>query len=319
MDTARRSSRAARTSQPLQSTSQHSSASSNSSGRADRATRSHIKADSPRNPTPSASLSSDPDDAIRAAVEESMQTRRKRARAEEQIKPSKEQPVQAEVTNGADEVGEDDEAVRCICGLDDYPGPPQVAEEDSKAGIREGIEEPIITPADVTEDLAGFYLQCDMCKVWQHGGCVGIMNEEQSPDEYFCEQCRNDLHKIFTASNGYAWFQLLELLYCLAIGFPRLSAPNAIAWRRRSLTRLAGCLQAQNIWNTSIFQIQHKNRLLTRWNAGNAIRIIYPSTKHCRGPLREQHLSRRMARGPPEAAKVAGLPPVFRVQKDGRR
>jgi hypothetical protein len=28
------------------------------------------------------------------------------------------------------------------------------------------------------------------------------MTEESSPDEYFCEQCRQDLHKLWTASNG---------------------------------------------------------------------------------------------------------------------
>lgn len=115
----------------------------------------------------------------------------------------KAQAVQVETTNGTEEVGEDDEAVRCICGFDEYPGPPQLGDEDNKHGIREGIEEPIITVADVTEDLAGFFLQCDVCKVWQHGGCVGIMNEDTSPEEYFCEECRKDLHRIFTAPNGY--------------------------------------------------------------------------------------------------------------------
>jgi hypothetical protein len=29
------------------------------------------------------------------------------------------------------------------------------------------------------------------------------MTEESSPDEYFCEKCRKDLHKIHVASNGY--------------------------------------------------------------------------------------------------------------------
>lgn len=114
----------------------------------------------------------------------------------------KAQPAEPKAANGADEAGEDDEAVRCICGFDEYPGPPQAADEDNKTGVKEGIEEPIITSADVTEDLAGFFLQCDVCKVWQHGGCVGIMNEDTSPDEYFCEECRKDLHKIYTASNG---------------------------------------------------------------------------------------------------------------------
>ncbi|KAH6718475.1 hypothetical protein BKA61DRAFT_653825 [Leptodontidium sp. MPI-SDFR-AT-0119] len=217
MDTARRSSRAARASQPLQSTSQHSSTSSNSSGRAERATRSHNKAESPRKSTPSGSLSSEPlDDNVRNAVEDSIQTRRKRGRGEEQTKSTKAQPIQPEVTNGVEEVGEDDEAVRCICGFEEYPGPPQIGDEDSKTGIKEGIEEPIITSADVTEDLAGFFLQCDMCKVWQHGGCVGIMNEDTSPDEYFCEECRKDLHKIFTASNGQRYSHYLPLYQTLS-------------------------------------------------------------------------------------------------------
>lgn len=202
MDTSRRSSRAARASQPLQS-SHHSSASSNSSGRADRATRSHQKTESPRKSTPTGSLSSEPveDTITTATVEDTIQTRRKRGRADEREKSAKLQALQVETTNGVEEVGEDDEAVRCICGFDEYPGPPQL-DEDNKDGIREGIEEPIITVADVTEDLIGFFLQCDKCKVWQHGGCVGIMNEEQSPEEYFCEQCHPDLHRLFTAPNG---------------------------------------------------------------------------------------------------------------------
>jgi len=129
--------------------------------------------------------------------------------------------VQAEKINGAEDgvedPGEDDEAVRCICGFDEYPGPPALNDDDNKHGVREGIEEPIITVADVTEDLAGFFLQCDVCKVWQHGGCVGIMNEEQSPDEYFCEECRKDLHKVFTAPNGYVLSSIFKNLISLPI------------------------------------------------------------------------------------------------------
>jgi hypothetical protein len=70
----------------------------------------------------------------------------------------------------------------------------------------------MITVADVTEELSGFFVQCDICKVWQHGVCVGIMGEDTSPDEYFCEDCRKDLHRIFTAPNGYVNSDYLE--YC---------------------------------------------------------------------------------------------------------
>lgn len=133
-------------------------------------------------------------------VEETLQTRRrKRGQGTDQEKPPKEESI--EMTNGDDEIVEDDEAVRCICGNDEYPGPPPL-EDESRKGVKDSSEVEFITEADYTEDLAGFFLQCDMCKVWQHGGCVGIKNEDTSPEEYFCELCRKDLHKIFTATNG---------------------------------------------------------------------------------------------------------------------
>ncbi|EPE36949.1 FYVE/PHD zinc finger [Glarea lozoyensis ATCC 20868] len=217
MDTARRSSRAARSSQPAPSNSHHSSASSNSSGRAERATRSHQKTESPRKSTPTGSLSSEPlEEAVATPVEDAIQTRRKRGRAEDKDKPTKAQAIEIETTNGNDEGAEDDEAVRCICGFDEYPGPPQLGDEDSKNGIKDGIEEPIISVADITEDGAGFFLQCDVCKVWQHGYCVGIMNEDMSPEEYFCEECRKDLHRIFAAPNGQRYSHYLPLYQSLS-------------------------------------------------------------------------------------------------------
>ncbi|KAM3087976.1 Histone deacetylase complex subunit [Clarireedia jacksonii] len=209
MDTTRRSSRAARGNQTSQSNSHHSSASSNTSSRAERSTRSNNKAESPRKSTPSASLSSDsPDDAT--TTEDSSSARRKRGRADDREKASKTQSVEEDVITGADEGGDDDEAVRCICGYEEYPGPPQLREDDHKHNTKDDIEESIITAADVTEDLAGFFLQCDVCKVWQHGGCVGIMNEDTSPDEYFCEQCRKDLHRIRTAQNGWVFLRIYK-------------------------------------------------------------------------------------------------------------
>lgn len=105
------------------------------------------------------------------------------------------------MTNGEDDLQDEDEAVRCICGFDDYPGPPPL-DEDSKHGIKDTIDLDPIYTTDLNDDTAGFFVQCDVCKVWQHGACVGIMTEESSPDEYFCEQCRKDFHKISTASNG---------------------------------------------------------------------------------------------------------------------
>ncbi|OBT57626.1 hypothetical protein VE04_05033, partial [Pseudogymnoascus sp. 24MN13] len=170
------------------SNSHHSSASSNSSSRGERNTRTSAKAESPRKLTSNESLSSEPlDDRVASSIEESLSTRRrKRGQTDEQDKELKDK--RSDMPNGISEpVGEDDEARR-------DPGPPQISDEDKK-GIKEVVEPDLITPEDYTEDLAGFFLQCDMCKVWQHGGCVGIKNEDMSPDEYFCELCRSDLHK----------------------------------------------------------------------------------------------------------------------------
>jgi gas vesicle protein len=54
----------------------------------------------------------------------------------------------------------------------------------------------------MSDDIGSMFIQCDSCKVWQHGGCVGIMDEAMSPDEYFCEECRKDLHRIKSETNG---------------------------------------------------------------------------------------------------------------------
>ncbi|KAI9634962.1 uncharacterized protein MKK02DRAFT_37837 [Dioszegia hungarica] len=44
------------------------------------------------------------------------------------------------------------------------------------------------------EDGDPLMVACDKCNVWQHGPCVGIWADEEAPDEYFCEQCRPELH-----------------------------------------------------------------------------------------------------------------------------
>lgn len=122
--------------------------------------------------------------------------RRTRGQGEEKNKNAK---TAANMVDGIDDMQEEDEAVRCICGFDEYPGPPHL-DEDSKHGLKESTD-PIFA-THLNDEAAGFFVQCDVCKVWQHGACVGIMTEEASPDEYFCEQCRKDLHKIFSARNG---------------------------------------------------------------------------------------------------------------------
>ncbi len=75
---------------------------------------------------------------------------------------------------------------------------------NSKSGIKEARDPHSSTTASeiLPDDAGGLFIQCDGCKVWEHGGCVGIMDEAMSPEEYFCERCRPDLHMITIGPNG---------------------------------------------------------------------------------------------------------------------
>ena len=100
-----------------------------------------------------------------------------------------------------EELGEEseEEITRCICNSQEYPGLPVTSKDAPTTQPRTDPNSSVLS-----EDSTGWFIQCDSCKVWQHGGCVGMADEATSPDEYFCEQCRKDLHKIMTDMNGSA-------------------------------------------------------------------------------------------------------------------
>ncbi|KAL0937598.1 histone deacetylase complex subunit cti6 [Colletotrichum truncatum] len=175
------------------SQSQQSSTTSSLSSRGERNTRSLNKTSSAKS-TPSASLSSEPPEDL----EDPLPSRR-RTRAQEDAR-DKARVDPYDMATGSDDIQEDDESVRCVCGFDEYPGPPPF-EEDPKHG-KQNPEADFFASIELSEEVSGLFVQCDVCKVWQHGACVGIFTEESSPDEYFCEKCRKDLHKIHTATNG---------------------------------------------------------------------------------------------------------------------
>lgn len=100
-------------------------------------------------------------------------------------------PKQTEAIEDGDEEAVDEEDItRCVCGNQEYPGPPQ-----SEAF-------PNFHDAQA-EDAGGWFISCDGCSVWQHGGCVGIVEESSSPEKYYCEQCRPKMHTISQDSRGY--------------------------------------------------------------------------------------------------------------------
>ncbi|KAK8155947.1 hypothetical protein IWX90DRAFT_54381 [Phyllosticta citrichinensis] len=164
----------------------HSNSSSSLSSR-DRTTRSNNKASSPHKSASPASLSSEEgDDTARHRHGEEPHTRR-RTRAQDI-----EEDEAAKMDEDLDEeVGDDEEeTTRCICGYQEYPGPPS---DDEHLAVGSDLQ---------AEDVGGLFIQCDKCKVWQHGGCVGIMEEKAVPENYFCEECRKDLHKLLSSPKG---------------------------------------------------------------------------------------------------------------------
>ena len=74
----------------------------------------------------------------------------------------------AEPTPGPSEGDEEEEIIRCICG--------EYEEEE-----------------DVERDM----ICCDQCSAWQHNDCMGLtFAKGEEPDQYYCEQCRPENHKV---------------------------------------------------------------------------------------------------------------------------
>lgn len=194
--TPRRSSRA-RTTQPSPALLQHThSSSSNNSLTRERSTRSNHKNHSPHDSSGHRSQSiEDAENGSRADLPHTRQRQRARGDNDGPARQDDDEDLEDD---------EEEEITRCLCGQLDYPGlPPSRRDALGRVGVKpeEGIP-PTDSSDLLSDDIGSMFIQCDSCKVWQHGGCVGIMDEEMSPDEYFCEECRKDLHKIRGESNG---------------------------------------------------------------------------------------------------------------------
>ena len=50
------------------------------------------------------------------------------------------------------------------------------------------------------DDFDGQWIRCDSCKVGQHVGCAGYGCDKA--EEYFCEECRPDLHSFLIGADG---------------------------------------------------------------------------------------------------------------------
>lgn len=213
----RRSSRA-RTTQPPPSVATHSNSSSSvSSARTDRASRVNAKQTSPpKSSTPHSLSSEEPEEAPHDVQPDPPLTRRQTREHDNDENESAKLDDELD-----DEIAEEDEVTRCVCGYQEYPGPPSDAPKSMSA---------LVDPDAQADELGGLFIQCDVCKVWQHGGCVGIMDEAASPDEYFCEECRKDLHKVTTSPKGYVLAFIRALFASLypIMSFFHIAPPHPI-------------------------------------------------------------------------------------------
>lgn len=83
----------------------------------------------------------------------------------------------------------EDEITRCICGYLEYQG----GDDDQS-------------------DTDGLFIQCDQCAVWQHGFCVGFTDSASTPENYYCEQCRPEFHRLTTSKSGLVVSSLKEYI-----------------------------------------------------------------------------------------------------------
>lgn len=193
-------SRRVRGGQPAAGDIKHtSSASSLSSGRIERPTRSSLRQEESMTKSLTPQSSSDDAEGLGKSEPEARQTRLQR-RGTGNLDATEEKMEEED----ADDEDADGEVTRCVCGKSDYPGPPVPLVEGSRGHhARDSQRLASIAAAEgLPEDAGGLFIQCDTCHVWQHGGCVGIMEESATPENYYCEQCRTDLHKVLTGARG---------------------------------------------------------------------------------------------------------------------
>ena len=102
---------------------------------------------------------------------------------EQEQEREQEREQEQEQEQEQDDINEVEEVTRCICGSDDLYVP------KNNQGEFDNVD-------------PGFFIQCEICAVWQHGYCVGIKDEENAPEKYWCEQCKPENHTLFTDRFG---------------------------------------------------------------------------------------------------------------------
>ncbi|SAM01354.1 hypothetical protein [Absidia glauca] len=104
----------------------------------------------------------------------------------------------------SDDDGSDDSAItRCPCGKEKLP---------NWFGNSNGNNNNNKDNNEEEDDDEGLMVMCDQCEVWQHCKCVGLEEEKDIPDQYYCEQCRPENHKSVKTPHGRRYKRLYSSL-----------------------------------------------------------------------------------------------------------
>ncbi|KAK6859912.1 hypothetical protein PG995_003548 [Apiospora arundinis] len=200
----RRSSRA-RTTQPQ---SQHSSSASSASGRAERTTRAFTKNGSPQKSTGSGSLSSEPPEdstATTASTDDiapfygdvARVSKTKIARSSPRANTST-WPIQVMTTRYRRTTKPFAASAASKTTPAHHPSTKTPRVTPSKIRLTLNPSSPLTSP----KTWAGFLSNATHARSGSMVSVSALSRRNPPPDNYYCEQCRRDLHKIYTASNG---------------------------------------------------------------------------------------------------------------------
>ncbi|SCV69978.1 BQ2448_1372 [Microbotryum intermedium] len=145
-------------------------------------------------------------------------------------------------------------------------------EEEADDGA-EGVTR-CICGEDTVEKEQELMIQCDTCKCWQHGPCIGLVEEEECPDRYFCELCKPTWH----GQNGQIRKTHRKVTFNRTAALPPPAGPSAvgptavpvIASARVQKTResvdaalVSAYLAAESTGDASAALIRHESRSLS--------------------------------------------------------
>ncbi|KAH9858425.1 hypothetical protein C2E23DRAFT_1972 [Lenzites betulinus] len=127
--------------------------------------------------------------------------RNKRAKNEEIDEPLEELPKNTVNGNGgasrSKRKGKEKEKMALVVQIpqDENQENVELVGDDGAAENGEDEEESGVTRCICEDegDQGEFMAQCEECKAWQHGVCMGYADADLVPQHYFCEQCKPEL------------------------------------------------------------------------------------------------------------------------------